>query len=399
MSTKPTVPIVYHFFPHYRGAVNRELLQSRKYRFLFVGASPQAVRGGGIEPWEHPPGTPFIATRNRHPFGRALFQSEVVALAFRRDIESMVFLGCAEFATTWFAAIIARLTGKRVYFWTHGWTEPDQGLKRLMRSAFYRLANTLLLYGHEAKKIGREMGIRNEHMHVIFNSLDYKAQLGASKSVTTDELKELRKNLFGERATRPLLICTGRLIPMRRLELLLDAMTYLEGANYSVNLLLIGDGPLLPELKRHAERAHLAVCFYGSCYDETRLARCFMAADLLVMPGRIGLSAMHSLAYGTPVIVHDNPFDQGPEWESVIPGYNGARFAHENSRDLARVIKEWIEKPLDRQVMASRCKEVLDRFYNPVVQAALIERALDGDDPDDSEWIDFSRAHTQEHGA
>lgn len=392
MSTnpKPLVPIVYPFFAHYRAGVNRELIRSKHFAFLFVGALKSSAKSG-IKCWEVPENARIVVTKLRYLFGRVLCQSHVVRLALRPGIHSIIFLGDASYLTTWIAAILARMTGKRVYFWTHGWTEQDHGFKKYIRIVFYRLAHEMFLYGHHAKRIGVKSGFQKERLHVIFNSLDYMAQITARMCVKEEELPAVRTSLFGENAARPMLICTGRLIPMRQLDILFEAMGRLLKDGLSVNLLLIGDGPEMPHLKAYADSNRLTVNFYGPCYNEALLARFFMASDLLVMPGRIGLSAMHSLAFGTPVIVHDNPNDQGPEWESIIPGYNGAHFAHGDSSDLGRVIRQWLGRTHDRQNIRANCHEVLDRFYNPATQAALIERALEGKPADDSAWDEFNR--------
>jgi glycosyltransferase involved in cell wall biosynthesis len=387
------VPIVYHFFAHYRAGVNRELIRSNKYEYLFVGASKDLLRSG-IELWNPPENAKFLATKLHYLFGRILFQSHVIRLALRRDIHSIIFLGCAEFASTWFAAALARLTGKKVYFWTHGWTETDKGIKKNIRIIFYRLANDLLLYGHHAKQIGFKLGFSKEHMHVIYNSLDYTSQITAREVVKESDLADVRNTFFGELAALPLLICSGRLIQLRRYDLLLEAMEHLKQEGFSVNLLLIGDGPEMPTIQALAKSKDLSIHCYGACYDELLLARFFMASDLLVMPGRIGLTAMHSLAYGTPVIVHDNPDDQHPEWQAIIPGYNGARFAHNDSFDLARVLRHWLENAPNRQIIRVRCYEVLEKFYNPFTQSELIEQALDGKLADDTAWEDFCRSRS-----
>jgi glycosyltransferase involved in cell wall biosynthesis len=390
---KPLVPIVYPFFAHYRAGVNLELMRSTRFNFLFVGSSKPSA-GTGIKCWEFPEGANFIDTKLRYLFRRVLVQSEVVRLSLCPGIRSMIFLGDASYATTWLAAFFARITGKRVFFWTHGWTEPDRGIKKYFRIAFYRLAHEMFIYGHHAKRIGMNFGFQKERLHVIYNSLDYAAQIAARESVKEEELPAIRAGFFGGQAARPLLICTGRLIPMRQIDRLFEAMGHLQKDGFQVNLLLIGDGPDMPALKAHAERNGLSVHFYGTCYDEALLSRFFMTSDLLVMPGRIGLSAMHSLAFGTPVVVHDNPNDQGPEWESIIPGYNGAHYSHGDSRDLARVIRQWLEGAHDRQSIRANCYEILDRFYNPAVQAALIERALEGKPADDQEWDEFKRSRS-----
>lgn len=388
MPERKIIPIAYDTFPHYRAGVNRALAHSKSHRFLFVGGV-SGGEGSNIEPWRVPEGVPFMRVHNCFLAGRVLFQSKVIRLALRRDIESMIFLGSAHFATTWLSAAAARLTGKRVLFWSHGWTSPDLGVKKICRLAFYRLAHGMLLYGHHAKRIGIRMGWRPEDLHVIYNSLDYSAQVATRQAVHEAELTTTRESFFGARAGNPTLICAGRLIAMRRLDLLLEAMCRLKKEGRPVNLLLVGDGPEGALLRNCAQCSGLTVHFHGSCYDESVLARLFMASDLLVMPGRIGLAAIHSLGYGTPVLTHDDPHDQGPEWEAVIPGFNGAHFAHNDSSDLARAISEWFKRAPERDEIRERCYEVVDRFYNPATQVELIERALEGKAADESEWEKF----------
>ena len=41
-------------------------------------------------------------------------------------------------------------------------------------------------------------------------------------------------------------------------------------------------------------------------------------SDLTVSPGNIGLTAIHSLSYGTPVCSHSNFNNQMPESEAII---------------------------------------------------------------------------------
>src|SRR5439155_1448825 len=107
-----------------------------------------------------------------------------------------------------------------------------------------------------------------------------------------------------------------------------------------INVLLVGDGPEKESLQSMAARLRIPVKFFGACYDEATLARLTMVAHVTVSPGKIGLTAMQSLAYGTPVITHDDHTAQGPEWEAILPGRTGALFHAGDVRHLASVIKE-----------------------------------------------------------
>ena len=57
--------------------------------------------------------------------------------------------------------------------------------------------------------------------------------------------------------------------------------------------------------------------------------------------GNIGLTAIHSLSFGTPVASHDNFENQMPEVEAIIDGENGFLFEENNSNDLIDKIEQW----------------------------------------------------------
>ncbi len=66
------------------------------------------------------------------------------------------------------------------------------------------------------------------------------------------------------------------------------------------------------------------IWLYGACYDEEIIGELIFNAQLCVSPGNVGLTAMHSLVYGTPVITHNNFSNQSPEFEAIIDGKTGS---------------------------------------------------------------------------
>ncbi len=368
--------IVYHFFPHYREGVLDELARHSEHQFVLAGdrgTTDSTIRAA------HPPqAMEYIVCPCRNLPGGATWQSGLIGLARRRDLDSIIYLGCPEFASTWVSAAVARLSGKRVLFWTHGWTRRDKCIRSLVKCAFYRLAHSLLLYGNIAKKLGRECGFPEDRMHVIYNSLNYREQARIRDGVGPEELANIRRGLFPD-ASDPILICTARLTQSCRFDLLLNAQRLLLAQGHPVNVLLVGDGPERRNLEESVKDLGARVRFYGECYDERTLARLIMAADATVSPGKVGLTAIHSLAYGRPVITHNNFDHQGPEVEAVVPGRTGDLFREGDVWDLVEAIHLWAPAVVPAAQVRADCIRIVEQFYNPAYQRRAIDRAINGE--------------------
>lgn len=350
------------------------LLKCQDIDYLLVG--DRSDPDNSIQAWL-PPDAELLFAPCRKITSTLFWQKGLLRLAIRRDIDVIIFLGNANFLSTWLAALLARLMQKRVLFWTHGWLRKEQGVKAIVRNLFYRLAHGLLLYGNRAKMIGVENGFAKNSMHVVYNSLGYRTQKTIMSGITNDRIKLVREMFFSDWKT-PVLIYTGRLTKSKDLGLLLSAMSQLQDQGFNTSLLLVGDGPEREPLTQLAKASGLAVYFYGSCYDEHKLSELIMSANVTVAPGQIGLTAMHSLGYGTPIITHDDPNDQMPEWEAIVPGVTGEIFKRGDVHDLARTIQKCCRHPWPDEDVRRQCVAVIDQFYNPDFQRQVINRAVAG---------------------
>lgn len=368
------VAVVYDFFPHYRAGIMRALLDSPEYNFVMVG--DRIDPDGSIKEWDAPTER-FIYAPCVRLCGHLLWQKNLLRLAMRPDIHSIVFLGNAKWLSTWLAASLARFSGKRVLFWTHGWVRLEKGVKAFVRRCFYRLAHGLLLYGNWARLIGLAEGFPSNRLYVIYNSLDYGVQRRARASVTERELNSIR-NDYCSSPNSALLIFCGRLIKSCKLNLLVEAMAILKRDGVETSLLLVGDGPEKGSLVQMAKELEVRVHFYGACYDENILARLIMSANVMVSPGKVGLTAMHGFVYGIPVISHDDAEAQGPEFEAIIHGKTGALFRRDDVSDLVAAIKKWVAFPWPNEEARRECNTMVERFYNADFQRTVINRAICG---------------------
>ena len=120
------------------------------------------------------------------------------------------------------------------------------------------------------------------------------------------------------------------------------------------------------------------VIFYGACYDENKLSRIISASDLCVVPGEVGLVAMHSLVYGTPLLTCENTRGMhGPEVETIIEGQTGRFFRDDDMLDLSEKLAQMLFPVPCKQKMAKACMEMIDKCYTPRYQEQVILEAIE----------------------
>ena len=374
------VVIVYHYFAHYREAVLRELLEHGRHTYDFAGDTKDD--GKGIRLTDAIPEDRFVRAPCRY-LGPLMLQPRALGLALSGTYDALILLGNAMWPTMWLAAILGRLRGKRVYFWTHGWQQHERGLKALVRNTFYRLAHGLLLYGHYAKMIGLSHGFDPDRMHVIYNSLDYDRQRAVRGSLDADAIAARREACYGS-GDLPGVIAITRLQRAKKLHMLIEAAALCAERGSPIALLFVGDGPERAALEAKAEAMGVRAHFFGACYDEHAISEMFAASHLCCIPGPAGLTVMHSMANRTPFVTNDDVSTQGPEYEAVVPGETGAVFRDGDAADLAEKILACVGNAELMSGGGRVCPvSIIERFFNPVTQRVLIDRAMDGDSADD----------------
>ena len=108
-------------------------------------------------------------------------------------------------------------------------------------------------------------------------------------------------------ADRPLLVHIGRLAFEKNIDFLLRTLERVRLRHPDVLLLIAGEGPALPHLKRIAQRLRLEanVQFVGYLDRANALLDCFRAGDVFVFASRTetqGLVLLEAMALGVPVV-------------------------------------------------------------------------------------------------
>jgi glycosyltransferase involved in cell wall biosynthesis len=358
--------IFYHFFPHYRAGIIDEL--SRRLDITFVG---DRVGAEGIEAFSFGASKNFLVAR-AHYFGKLVFQPRVLAYCLFAKQDVFVFLASPNHISTWIGSAIARLRGKRVIFWGHGHKSVKRTIKARVRVLFFSIAHGFYSYGWRAKENAVALGANPEMIYVGFNSLNY-----AKQAPLRDELLRYCKQSESSKSILKI-FCISRLTAACRYDMLLDAVNLISNNGTRILVTFVGDGPMRCALEHQAKRLRLEASFLGAIYDEGRIAKLVFDADVTVSPGKVGLTAMHSLMFGTPVVTNDNFESQMPEVEAIVPGFTGELFSDGSVGDLAKKLASHWDRFPDRQLTRQRCFEMIDRLYNPETQAKVLIRAVSG---------------------
>jgi D-inositol-3-phosphate glycosyltransferase len=143
-----------------------------------------------------------------------------------------------------------------------------------------------------------------------------------------------------------IVIYVGRFEPLKGIERLLEAMSYLQRQRRMRLVIIGGDGRHTPEFKKLKKlcrdlRLDNIVGFTGRIEQEN-LPSYYSAADVLVVPSyheSFGLVALESLACGTPVVATD----VGAMKNIIQEGKTGRVVADANPYLLAKGIEEFLE--------------------------------------------------------
>ena len=304
------------------------------------------------------------------------WQHGILGLLFRHDYRLFFMLLESRCLTAYLFFFLAHFffPKKKVYIWTHGWYGKETKIEAKLKLWLFRHVDGIFVYGNHAKCLLMEQGLSEKKLFVIHNSLAYDKQRAIRERIKPSDIY---KEHFNNRC--PTLIFKGRLTPVKRLDLLIDAVSLLNARNEYYNIVFVGDGEMRSNLEKNVSEKGLTknVWFYGSCYDEQTNAELIYNADMCVAPGNVGLTAIHAMTFGCPVITHSDFKWQMPEFEAIHPGKTGDFFIRDNVSALADTISHWFTvKQSQRETVRQNCFHEIDTQWTPQFQMEVIKRYL-----------------------
>lgn len=302
--------------------------------------------------------------------------SGIGGIAKDKTIQSYLLIGDPLCWSMWTLPYKIRFHNPKalIYFWSHGWYGKESTIKAFVKKLFFKVADGVFLYGNYAKNLMIQEGFDEKKLFTIHNCLDHDTQVSLRNTIEQTTFYE--EHFLN---SHPVLIFIGRLTPVKRLDLLIEAVAMLKKQNLIFNIVFVGDGTERSSLESLIKKEQLedTTWFYGACYDEKTNAELLFNADLCVAPGNVGLTAMHSMVFGTPVLTHNDFRWQMPEFEAIIEGETGCFFEKDNVWSLCDAIKRWFEMKMDkREGVREACYKEIDENWTPEFELNVLKKNL-----------------------
>jgi phosphatidylinositol alpha-1,6-mannosyltransferase len=245
-------------------------------------------------------------------------------------------------------------------------------LNRLIEKRVVEASDHVVVGSEFARRqLAAELGARTDHVSVVYYGVD---PAFAPRPRRSDLVER-----YGLR-DRQVVLFFGGLKPRKNLFLLLDAWKSVAASRPEARLLIAGGGPLLTELKRHAERLGLgAGAVFTGYVPEAEKADHFNLADIFFFPSAMegfGFSVAEAMASGVPVVASD----RGSIPELVVEGEGGfvcdpaqpGRFVERlllllGDRALREKLGAASRERAQRQFRWEACVEGTRRVYETIV--------------------------------
>jgi phosphatidylinositol alpha-1,6-mannosyltransferase len=182
--------------------------------------------------------------------------------------------------------------------------------------------------------------------------------------------------------TRPVVACVSRMVPRKGQDTLITAWPEIKAHVSGAVLLLVGDGPYAPALRRLAQRRGVGddVIFTGPV-PWPELPGYYDAADVFAMPCRtrragldvegLGIVYLEASATGLPVIGGDS----GGAPDAILDGETG--YVVHDAPGVAARITELLSDPAKARAMGEKGLAWVDREWREELSAARLSAILE----------------------
>ncbi len=220
-----------------------------------------------------------------------------------------------------FALILRSIYKFELLSYNHPIREDDSRISIVVRKICFKFYDKIIFYTQKARERSVSRGdLEGKKAYFANNTLE----------ISVDNDAKIKKS-----RNQKNILFIGRLLEVKRIDLLLQYFEELQHKLPTLKLHIIGDGPL-STLVDEAREKNNGVIWHGALVKESKIAPIFKAADIVFVPGHSGLSINHALIYGKPYITLKN-IHQPPEIDFLEDNINGLLLEDDFDSNVSRI--------------------------------------------------------------
>lgn len=323
---RPKVAVFNFAFQHYRLAILKQLASSPNVDLEFFGGVGTRRQVKALSQSEFPP----LQELRSIEFAGFSWQRGIARRAMSREFDVVILGPALSSLTTWTIILGRKLLRRKTALWGASGRPADRSIRRYCYEVLNRCSSVIMTYGELEARAAAELGTPTNKIRIVRNATRdnqnflaeaYGDAIVAQNERLLDEFTSQGRGAIG---------FIGRVVPEKRIDVLLDAVRRLRETHPHVKAVIVGDGPSVPDLKnRYGDVAD----FHGWVYESERLRDILSEVTFLSSPNGIGLLAVDGLRFGKYVLFPESR-DNGSEVECLENGVTGWGFMASDAESL-----------------------------------------------------------------
>jgi len=254
-------------------------------------------------------------------FGRLRF-IHYPCLKFLRGADLIIMLQWNSFLINYYLMFrrLLKFSKAKLAFWGHGLNKQmsSRSLQNIFKKFFIKQVDWWFAYTKGVKNIIEECGFSKDAITVVRNATDTKQLIKLQETITEHEKNKIRASLGLKKG--PVAIFLGRMYKEKRIPFLIEACLEIKKRIPNFQMIFIGDGKFKETVVELTKKEDW-IYYLKPVAGREKLIY-FSLADLLLMPGLVGLVVLDSFVTRTPIVTTDYQF-HSPEVEYIQNGVNG----------------------------------------------------------------------------
>ena len=247
----------------------------------------------------------------------------------------------------------------RLAFWGHGLNRQadPQSPGNFIKQKLSSKVDWWFAYTQGVADTVKRIGFPPERITVVQNSIDTSGLLSIKQAISPADIEQVRRRYNILSSSRVGLFC-GAMYKHKRLEFLLQACRRIKQDMPDFTMIFIGAGPD-QHLVQAACDKNPWMRFAGPLLGKDKVAL-YMLADVVLMPGLVGLTVLDSFCLGVPLITTDYRF-HSPEIEYLENGMNGIITAN-SLEEYSQAVISVLHDSDKRERLRQGCRESAARY-------------------------------------